>query len=240
MSDSRVPVPDQEFNGYLNQTADYLLITPPGGVSNWERLLLTAAENTQWQDYKDDWNTKFAVVVANKAQNIQDRNAIELKNVAKENFTEWVIDKNMNKLNRIAAAPEITPNDRAVFHIKLRDDEPTPRPQITDAPFVDFKVESGAFVLVTCRVEHDSTRASMHPDADEIEMRYSLLPTGDPAPIDPAETQDSTMSSKAIFRFSGGIGNAGQRLYGYLRWRNKTDEAKSGPWSQIETIVVSD
>ena len=127
-----------------------------------------------------------------------------------------------------------------MFNIKLRDDTPTACPQITTAPFVDFEVESGAIILITCRVAHDSTRASMHPDADDIEMRYILQDPADAPPTDPDELPNTELSTKAIFRFSAGMPNAGKRLYAFLRWRNNTDEAKSGPWSQIMTIVVSD
>ena len=136
MANSRIPEPDSEFNDYINQTADYLIVTPPGGVSNFERLLLTAPENTQWQDFKDDWNTKYAIVVNNKATNIINRNAIEEKNDAKEAFNDYVLAPAMNLLNRIASGPEVTAVDRAVFNIKLRDDTPTARPQFTVAPLL--------------------------------------------------------------------------------------------------------
>ena len=66
----------------------------------FERLLLTPAENTEWQDFKTDWNTKYATVVSNKIKKIRDSSAIEEKNDARDAFNDWVVDKNMNKLNR--------------------------------------------------------------------------------------------------------------------------------------------
>ncbi len=157
MATDRVPQPDDEFNTFVNQSAAYLLIVPstPGSVPHWERLGLLTAENTQWQDFKTDWNTEFQTVKTNETQNITDRNAIERKNKVKEDFTAFVVDKNANKLNRIAASPNVTANDRAVFNIKLRDDKPTARAKITTAPFVDFKAEDGGIVLITCSVASD-------------------------------------------------------------------------------------
>lgn len=242
MAEDRVPQPDTEFDEYINGTAGYLLLTPggPGTPTNWERLNLVAAENTLWQDYKADWNTKYATVVDNKNKKIRDSNAIEEKNDARDAFNDWVVDKNMNKLNRIAASPNVTAVDRAVFNIKKRDDIPTARPKIKTAPYVDLKGLEGAVTQVTCRVESDSTRSSMHPDADEIEMKYILVGANDPAPVGPEACPNSKDSKKAIFQLSSGVPNAGKRLYAYLRWHNVSEEAKSGPWSQVDTIIVGD
>lgn len=242
MATDRVPQPDDEFNTYINQTAAYLLIVPPppGASPNWDRLNLLVAENTQWQDYMTDWNTKFQIVKTNETQNINDRNAIERKNKVKEDFTKWVVDKNANKLNRIASSPEITANDRAVFNIKLRDDEPTARTKITTSPYVDFKAEDGGTVLITCSVAHDSDRPSMHPNADVIEMKYIVLEENTPPPSVADDCPNTYMATKAISRFEGVANQPGKRVHAFLRWRNNVEPAKSSPWSQRMTIIIGD
>ena len=239
---SRVPEADQDFNEFINETGDYLLLTPGGGGSpaNWERLTFTAAENTRWQDFKTDWNTKFAVVVSNKAQNIRDSNAIEAKNDARDDFTEFVVDPAKNLLNRISASPDVTANDRAVFNIKLRDDTPTARAQITTAPFVDFKAEEGGIILVTCRVAKDSDRASMHEAADVIQMKYIITDVDAQPPATADDCPSTFTSKKAIFRFDAAASMPGKRIHAFLRWQNDSDKAKSGPYNQRVTVVIGD
>ena len=242
MSETRVPEPDTEFDEYLNGTADYLLLTPGGASTppNWERLNLLAAENTQWQDYKTDWNSKFGTVKSNTLNGIRDTNATKAKNDAKDAFTNWVNDPAMNKLTRIEGSPNITNNDRTVFNIKERDTTLTPRPHITKAPYVDMKGEDGGVVLITCRVESDSTRSSMHPDADDIEMRYVIMEPDAVPPATASECPSTADSKKALFRFSDAIDYPGKRIHAFLRWHNGSEEDKSSPWSQRETVIIGD
>lgn len=239
-STDRVPQADSEFDDYINETFDYLNTTPAGAQPNWERLGLTNAEKNQWGTYRTDWNNAYAKVKTNKAQNIRNSNDTEAKNQVKEDFTEWVLDPAMNKLNRIAASPNITNTDRSTFNIKLRDDVPTARPQITTAPFVDMKAEDGGVVLITCRVESDANRASMQPDADVVEMRYCIVNAQAQPPNGAQDCPSTELSSKSMFRFTPPSGNAGKRLYAYLRWRNNAQPEKSGPWCQVMTIIIGD
>lgn len=239
---NRIPAGDSDFNDYINQTAAYLLVTPssPGTMPHWERLGLLAAENTQWQDYMTDWNSKYGTVVSNNAANIQDRNAIERKNKVRENFTAFVVDKNANKLNRIGASPNVTANDRSVFNIKLRDDKPTARAKITTAPYVDFKPLEGGIVQVTCQVDKVSDRPSMHPEADFIEMKYIVIEEGALPPSIAGDCPNTFMPNKAISLFEGAADHPGKRLHAFLRWRNNVEPTKSGPWSQKMTIIIGD
>ena len=236
----RIPEADNKFNDYINETAAYLLVTPAGGVSNFERLLLTAAENTQWQDFKDAWNTKYAIVVNNDSVNIRDSNAIEEKNDARDDFNDFVVAPAANLLNRISSSPEVTAVDRAKFNIKLRDDNPSARPQMTNSPFVDFKGEDGGIVLITVRVESDSTRASMDPEADNIEMKYIITDVDATPPATADDCPSTFISKSAIFRFEAAANMPGKRMHAFLRWQNVTDLSKSGPYSGRETIVIGD
>ena len=105
---------------------------------------------------------------------------------------------------------------------------------------MDFKGEDGGIILVTCRVESDSTRASMNPDADFIQMKY-IIGDEDAPPPTTAEDCPSTFTSKsAIFRFDAAASMPGQRMHAFLRWQNDTELSKSGPYSQRETIIIGD
>lgn len=239
---SRVPQADDKFNDFITGTGDYLLVMPGGGgtPAHWERLGLTAAQNTTWQDHKADWITKFAAVKANKLNGIQDKNATKAKNDVKVDFTDFVTKPGANLLELISNSPNATDNDRTVFNIKLRDDIRTTRPQIITAPFVDFKAEEGGIILVTCRVASDSTRASMNENADNIEMKYAITDVGATPPATAADCPGTFTTTKAISRFNGAASMPGKRIHAFLRWQNDTDKAKSGPYNQRVTVVIGD
>jgi len=146
----------------------------------------------------------------------------------------------MNKLSRIAGSPKVKSADRSVFNITLPSKKRSPRPHITTAPMVNLRVLDGGMILITCRERTDSDRASRHPHADDIEMKYILVDVGAQPPASPEDFNHTESSKRAIFRFDGGVNHPGKRLYAYLRWRNLSDIHKSGPWSTIKTIVVSD
>jgi hypothetical protein len=178
-------------------------------------------------------------VQENEVNSISNSTDTKAKNKAKKDFNDWLLNPEMNKLDRIGSSPNIEEKDRPVFNLKLRDTTPTPRPQITTSPHVDFKVEEGSYVLITNRVESDASRASMHPDADVVEMKYIFLPIDAAIPDTPDECPNTETSSKALFRFLAGMENAGKRMVAFLRWKNNTEPAKSGPWNQAMNIIIS-
>lgn len=237
----RIPQKDELFNQYINSTADYLQQVDSGtGVPNWQRLLLQPDEATQWEEFRTGWKELYGIVITNRAKGIRDSNATKAKNDQRKAFTKWALSPEANKLNRIKNAPDVTAKDRAIFKMRLREKNPGPRPAITTAPAVGLKAGGGGIVIITCRVESDSDRASMHPHADNIEMRYILTSVDAQPPTGPEECIHTYTSTRAIFRFEGGVGHPGKRLYAFLRWNNGSDKDKSGPWSQIVTIVISD
>jgi hypothetical protein len=236
----RIPRADSNLNTYINSTTKHLLKADAAFGTNWQRLGLTAEEKDQWVAYNDEWNTAWQTVLTNRSGGISDSNATFRKNEARKKFTKWVTDSERNKLNRIGASANVTDNDRIIFHIKVRDKTLTARAQITEAPLVDFKVQEGGDVLINCREKSDSNRTSMHPLADVVEMKYIYVTPGDSAPATPNECTHTELSSKALFRFSAGMKHSGKRMFAFMRWRNNAEPAKSGPWSTIKTIIISD
>jgi hypothetical protein len=128
------------------------------------------------------------------------------------------------------------------------------RSAIDIAPNVVLKALGGLQILVECRVETDTGRPRLHPEADVIEFRSSVSsiapegittsqpnpPRGDNAP--PAnykEAKDIQFSSKARFKIE--LPNpdwAGKYLYAFARYKNITDEAKNGKWSEVAHVRI--
>ena len=130
----------------------------------------------------------------------------------------------------------LTNDDRNTLNLKKRDSEPSKRPQITTTPYARMFPVKGGKIKITVRVAGDSTRSSMHPDADSIEMRFSI---GTTAPVSVKDTTDKKVYKGSVRTFGFGQENATKRLYGFFRWKNETDEAKSGPWSELVQTVIA-
>jgi len=92
----------------------------------------------------------------------------------------------------------------------------------------------GCKVRVSCRTASDSSRASMHPNADGVEIKYALGEA--PANVDACPNKE--VFAKSRFIVSLATADAGKRIYAYLRWRTNSNPEKNGPWSdQLETIL---
>lgn len=131
----------------------------------------------------------------------------------------------------------LTNDDRATLLIPKRDTTPSDRPAITDRPNLKLIVKGGASFIVENRVDKDQTRPSMHPDADFIELAYIIQPT---PPANVNETNKVEVLSKAREVLTLDPATAGQKFHCYSRWVNKTDRAKSSPYTRIHSAVISD
>ncbi len=113
------------------------------------------------------------------------------------------------------------------------------RQEIKTVPFVNLLPESSATIEITCRVEKDNTRASLHKDADLIEACYKI---GDKAdePTTPADCTTTITFTRAKFRLKLDLANATKRIFMYVRWKNTVDVEKSSGWSRMENAVITD
>ena len=141
----------------------------------------------------------------------------------------------------LAKNPLVTDEDRAVLNITIPDTTKTARPAIDTVPAVKASSKPGAAIEVVHRVDKDSSRPSLHADADAVEVRYIIVAKGDILPpVDPEDFPKSVTSRKAKLLIKGGVMNAGSKLYGYSRWINTSDAGKSSGWSQLYSVVITD
>ncbi|MFN0275274.1 MAG: hypothetical protein ACKVPJ_05990, partial [Chitinophagales bacterium] len=130
----------------------------------------------------------------------------------------------------------ISVQQRSTLQITIKDTVKTARPAIESAPFVDVEARKGARIVIECRVNGDSSRASIHPDADEVEVRYTVATT---VPASPADCNLTETSTKAKFTLELDIADAGKKFNGFFRWKNTTDKSKSGPWSLLVSTTIT-
>ena len=132
----------------------------------------------------------------------------------------------------------ITDDERRQLGLNVRKAR-SPKSAITIAPIVGLKSMVGGEIDVVCRVEHDQTRGSMHPDATAVECKYVAIPVGDMPPDDPDATMKTESSKKAHFIIKAGPKNVGLRFYGFFRWANESNKANSGPWGNAQSVIIA-
>ena len=145
-----------------------------------------------------------------------------------------VIENGLREIYKDIPQSKLTEADRNTLNLKKPDTIKTPRAKITDVPFVKITAKEGALMDFTCRTTSDSTRASIHKDADGIEFVYNI---GGPPPISAKDCTKNFFSSRAKFTKQFDNADAGKMLYCFARWKNSSDESKSGPWIFISAMI---
>jgi len=139
----------------------------------------------------------------------------------------------------LTANPLVTDDQRREMALTIPDKKPTRRGKIAGFPYIYLKAVGGGSIEVRAQVEKDATRPSMHPLADAVECRYTLVPKGEMPPDDPESMTKTQESKKALFTIHCGAKNAGESFYGFFRWVNLTTSDNSGDWSKALHVVIA-
>ena len=110
------------------------------------------------------------------------------------------------------------------------------RTKILTTPGIRLIALGGLLVRLEFRVEGDESRPSIHPESDGLEIRMLVSP---PPPPSFGNVNTIVFSKKANFVQGFEQDLAGQTLYVYARWKNNSDDSKSGPWSILAYVVLS-
>jgi hypothetical protein len=241
---TRVPKSDSEFDQYIQNTTTYILAGSP--TTNGARLGLTPIEIADWTSARDQW-----IIIYPKYTNTNTRTKTitQQKNLLKADFIEF----SQPLLKRIDSSASVDEADRNVFNVPLPDRTPTPRGVINAIPYINLKAIGGGMIEVRVRTQEDGSRASRHPLADGVEVRYKLVAQGgvalpapggnnsggqDLPPVAASECNNSITSGKALFKIDVGQLNSGKIMYCFLRWVNISVSANSGQWSGVMQVLV--
>lgn len=226
----QIPVILAEFNTFVNRVIPYMA-DPANqdrlGVSDDNRDLMNAqlgAPSTAgtWMNL---WNLTSSETTATKPLRKSRDDLIKVMSTTIRAVYDDIVES------------ELTNDDRTTLLIPKRDTKPSDRPAITDRPNLKLIVKGGASFIVENRVEEDETRPSMHPHADFIELAY-IIQQEPPANV--SETNKVKILSKAKEVLTLDPADGGNKIHCYSRWVNKTDDAKSSPYTRLHTAVISD
>lgn len=196
-ANSRTPRQDGPFNDYINTTANVLADGTPTGA---DRLGLTPVQAAAWEQYRTDWNTQYGLYT-NKATRTSA--VTSQKNNLRKAFTAFASPL----LTAMSVHPALTAADRLAFNLPEPDRTPTARGKINDIPVLKLSPLGGGSIKGMVRTSSDASRASRHPLADLIEVRYALLPPSAAAqpqdPTAPAPTPTPTPTPQPMAGMTG-------------------------------------
>ncbi len=234
---NRIPLTVAEFVTYLKNTNTFLKSDDPlnPGHKQWERLGLTSAEQTDW----DNSNTAAQDLWA-KYSNADLRTLSVMRELRtlRLNWTKGA----RGIVNRIASSAAATQQDATVFNFVLVKKQPTKQTvDITELVIAGIKrIGSGEFGI-ECRFEKDTKRPSLLPKADGVEYSFKITNTqpADPATVDlEGEGFRLRFVSKAKFVFKSGTANKGKYLIIAFRWVNSKYPELAGPWCEAQIMVI--
>jgi len=130
----------------------------------------------------------------------------------------------------------LSDGDRIGIGLTVRKSHRSVRVPINDPPLLRLDSLQGCILQVSCRRDKDENRTSMHPDADDVEVRYILSDT----PIESVTACNQIVistRSRFILRFEQL--DAGKYCYAFARWRVASHAAKNSAWSHRAARMVA-
>ncbi|MFI5219481.1 MAG: hypothetical protein ACHQNT_08315 [Bacteroidia bacterium] len=138
---------------------------------------------------------------------------------------------------QIAGNTLISNSARTGMSLKHIDSKKSRRPIIDASPMVKAITMNGGWISMDVRIATDSSRSSMYPLADAIEVKYIIATV---PPVSPGDCTQTFISTKAKFIIKLDVADAGKKIFGYARYKNIRNDNKSGPWSALFRCMIAD
>lgn len=233
MSNSRIPQTLSGFDLYIRSVVPWLNIGGP--PNNGTRLGMLVAQITTAQNFLTLWWTGIPATPGWYEKHTNVNTKTKTTRLQVEQIMADFTDFFSPILTGMSVHPALTTEDRGILNIPERDTVNTPRGAINDQPFVNIASKPSAHFKIRARLAADASRASMHPLADGIEVRYQV---GGTSPANALACPGVKVSTKALFDLDAGIANDGQKFYCFIRYINQSKPENSGPWSGLQSGTV--
>lgn len=207
----------------------------------WQEQLVKEAVNNA-----GSWNIPAAAITEVQQQQsvyeplyraITNRGTRSMSQVAAHRSGRQEYEKYLRQFARqwITHNTAISPAQRVTAGVNPGGKKRSQRPVITDQPFLMPSVQGGQRIKITCRMTHDSNRPNIPPNADAVELRYSI----GTEPAAPGQCTHMHLSTRAVFTLQFEGEQAGQRLYLFARWVNLKQQQRSGPYTNLRQLMIA-
>ncbi|HLG35448.1 MAG TPA: hypothetical protein VI757_11260 [Bacteroidia bacterium] len=221
------------FDIYIRRAVPYVDAGAP--IKNGTRLGLSALEITDAVAFHDTWYTgnpaARGIYELHSNPNTKNKNTRNSVVTLMKDFNAFFSPL----LTRMGTSGAITEDDRLNLNLPAADRTPTARGVINDEPLAGIKSLASARIKFRIRLDEDATRASMHPLADAIEVRYQI---GGTQPANANVCPGTVISKKAMFTFDAGVDNDGKKFYSFVRYVNQSNPENNGPWRSVPPGTV--
>ena len=226
MTDNRIPDTDLAFNSFLVTIHTYLNITPPGGVTNAERLGTSALALSVF-------NEKYVLWAANWLLHENPLTQTEAVNLTKENLRDALDPVIRDIQNKADVSDNVTDDDRVVLHVPERDTTRTRIEAPTVAP--DITIEKREHLEVTIRLHNpEDPETNAKPDGVEAVEVFQFIGDNPPALKD-----WSYVGSTGRFLFPINYLEEDTKKTAHIAARYRNPRGETGPWSDPVEVDIS-
>jgi hypothetical protein len=246
----RIPATLPEFDAHLKNVNNYLHKVNEGTTLMRGIILgMTAEELVTLSHFKQVWTSGDPEHpgVWDLHFDKDKKNVLTRKNVLQvmKDFSEFF----RPLLNRMNGSANITITDRQALRIAAPVTKRSrPKLEISEKCWTMAKLIGGSRIRFRCRTTTDSSKPSLPPRADAVEIAYRIdLPynfdaNGKKIPgIIIANAEHGTtkhISTRASFYMEPGLEYLGYKMQFYSRWINIRYPKLNGPWTGPSSIII--
>ena len=222
----RIPDTDLEFNSFLATIHTYLNDTPPGGVSNAERLGTSAALLTLFND-------KYGLWAPNWLKHENPLEQTEAVNLTKENLRDALDPIIRDIQNKADVSDNVTDDDRVILRVPEADNTRTRIEAPEVAP--DLTIEKREHLEITIRIHNPiDPDTNARPDGVEAVEVFQFI--GDEPP---ALKEWSYVGSTGRFLFPITYLEEDTKKTAHIAARYRNPRGETGPWSDPIEVDIS-
>jgi len=128
--------------------------------------------------------------------------------------------------------------DFQTLNIAEPTDHKTKRGTIVNTPFGLITAIGGGILKFEVRTNAEAKTARMDDLADVVRVMGMILKPGEDLPTDPSQCTVTFTSTKANFKHTFSVAEAGNRFVCFLQYVNQSDESKNGPISKLQICII--
>ena len=204
-------------------------------VANGSQWGVPANVVTELQTRSSAYAQLFETIVNRKVRTSQQVDAHQLGRRAYTAFLRQLVQA------YLVNNPEIPQDMKRAMGLRPRQGRGS-RPAIATMPVPVLRAMGGGVVRCEFRIEGSSSRTSLHPDSNGVELRISYAMPADTTRSG-EEGKATLLREETMVRTRSGFrldtGMKGRVMRVSARWANTVQPEKSGPWCEEQTLFVS-
>jgi hypothetical protein len=221
MAKDYIPRPNAKFDAFQQNIAK----TVVANADDWQ---IPAEDVTELSDASVEYGKRYKAISNKETCTTSQRSA---HNNFRTDY-EKQLRKFVNRFLRDNA--KVSHSQLVGMDIKVRGKKRGSRSAITDVVSFHVAAMDGCRAKFYCRIPNHLGAASLHPEADGVEIRYTI---GD-KPVDCRDCPHVLVAKKAQVLIQLDLSVPGKIIYAFARWVNLSNPNLSGPYSVMAHVML--